>query len=333
MSQIFYQINSGYPNFTAHIEPNVAEDQIHSSTGIYSFDDIPAGNYSITITDAIGCEAFFDNISITTTTTTTLIVDLCADCYGVEYNYYAAVDPRGLAPIGWRVPTLTDFNNLILYLDPFATVDPDYHGYGKDMVYSQNENVVFSLRRTGNITWVNNEDATNTTGFCSVGTGYRAYCCDYVSKDEVCELMSQTLSYTSQWVVNLYIGGGSNANPTPSGYTPEIFTNYEREISGMAIRCIKEDDVDPFTVTDYDGNVYDTVKIGSQVWMKQNLKVQHYNNGDYIPQVTDFNQWKILSTGACCVMENNWDNACVNQITPITTSTTSTTTTTTTTTP
>jgi uncharacterized protein (TIGR02145 family) len=36
------------------------------------------------------------------------------------------------------------------------------------------------------------------------------------------------------------------------------------------------------TVTDIDGNIYNTVNIGSQKWMKENLKTTHYNNGDSI---------------------------------------------------
>ncbi|MBP5711145.1 MAG: fibrobacter succinogenes major paralogous domain-containing protein, partial [Bacteroidales bacterium] len=36
------------------------------------------------------------------------------------------------------------------------------------------------------------------------------------------------------------------------------------------------------TVTDYDGNVYQTIYIGAQCWMKENLRTTHYSNGAVI---------------------------------------------------
>ncbi len=64
------------------------------------------------------------------------------------------------------------------------------------------------------------------------------------------------------------------------------------------------------TVVDYDGNVYDTVIIGTQVWMKQNLKVTHYNDGLLIPNVPDSVAWGNLTTGARCYYNRDsaaWD--------------------------
>lgn len=62
------------------------------------------------------------------------------------------------------------------------------------------------------------------------------------------------------------------------------------------------------TVTDIDGNIYQTVTIGNQEWMVENLKVTHYRNGDAIPNVTDGITWSGLGTGAYCEYNNDSNN-------------------------
>ncbi|MCX6833907.1 MAG: thrombospondin type 3 repeat-containing protein [candidate division Zixibacteria bacterium] len=62
------------------------------------------------------------------------------------------------------------------------------------------------------------------------------------------------------------------------------------------------------TVTDIDGNVYQTVTIGTQEWMAENLKVTHYRNGEDIPNVTDDATWAGLTTGAYCEYNNDVNN-------------------------
>ena len=58
-------------------------------------------------------------------------------------------------------------------------------------------------------------------------------------------------------------------------------------------------------VADVDGNVYETIKIGDQVWMAENLKVSHYRNGDPIPNLTSSENWKSSKSGAFCFYNNN----------------------------
>lgn len=58
------------------------------------------------------------------------------------------------------------------------------------------------------------------------------------------------------------------------------------------------------TVTDIDGNVYNTVTIGTQVWMLENLKTTRYRNGESIPNVTGGAPWMALTTGAYCLYDN-----------------------------
>ena len=62
------------------------------------------------------------------------------------------------------------------------------------------------------------------------------------------------------------------------------------------------------SVTDIDGNVYETAAIGNQVWMAENLKVTHYRDGTEITPVTDITAWTKLSTEAYCYYDNNSSN-------------------------
>jgi len=57
-------------------------------------------------------------------------------------------------------------------------------------------------------------------------------------------------------------------------------------------------------VTDFDGNVYETVILGNQVWLKQNLRTTHYRNGDPIKLSASESEWWSNAEGAYCYYNN-----------------------------
>jgi uncharacterized protein (TIGR02145 family) len=52
------------------------------------------------------------------------------------------------------------------------------------------------------------------------------------------------------------------------------------------------------TVQDADWNSYNTVQIGNQVWMAENLRTSKYSNGDPIPFISDTANWLFVDYGA-----------------------------------
>jgi len=58
-------------------------------------------------------------------------------------------------------------------------------------------------------------------------------------------------------------------------------------------------------VIDLDGNNYNTITIGNQIWLAENLRTTKYNDGTVIQLVTDKRAWKILSTPAFCWYNND----------------------------
>lgn len=60
-----------------------------------------------------------------------------------------------------------------------------------------------------------------------------------------------------------------------------------------------------YSLNDIDGNTYQTIKIGNQTWLSENLKVIHYHNGDNIPNITDNSEWSSQTNAAYCWQNND----------------------------
>lgn len=65
-------------------------------------------------------------------------------------------------------------------------------------------------------------------------------------------------------------------------------------------------------VIDIDCNVYQTIQIGDQIWMAENLRVSRYRNGDLITNIQDNKDWKETKSGAWCNYEDNLDKDVLN---------------------
>jgi uncharacterized protein (TIGR02145 family) len=60
------------------------------------------------------------------------------------------------------------------------------------------------------------------------------------------------------------------------------------------------------TVTDIDGNVYQTVVIGQQKWMAENFKALNFNDGTPIDNVIDYGEWEATVTPAYSWYNNDY---------------------------
>lgn len=94
---------------------------------------------------------------------------------------------------------------------------------------------------------------------------------------------------------------------------------YKKNINGtllilllLLVQACKKDTnneiiIERGTMTDIDGNQYQTVKIGDQWWMAENLKVEHYRDGSLITEIStteDDSLWA-QSLGAYCSFEDS----------------------------
>lgn len=175
--------------------------------------------------------------------------------YGAMYNWYA-VNTGKLCPVGWRVPTNIDWNNLIDFL-------------GGSFVASS------AMRESGTLHWLSpNSDADNSSNFTALPAGHRMLSGNY----------NDIGGYTSFW---------TSTEDAP-GYAPYRFFSYlsteikrysfnNDEFFGLSVRCMRtklvnniRDIEDDEIIKVYPNPASDKIYIN--VKKAEQLKIQFFNS-------------------------------------------------------
>lgn len=217
--------------------------------------------------------------------------------YGYLYNWYA-INNANFAPSGWHVPTLADMEELLFFLDENYVAFDEINLEGSSLVAGR------LLKQDGILYWNDPNDANNNSGFSAYGGGVRDIA-DYswLSITGTYWINSEVEQYTDIFYgIYLYL-----ENEYPDAYV----YSYNKWI-GMNVRLIKDDSNDPGSLTDLDGNVYETVKIGNQVWLKQNWACTKFSNGNIISNITDNSVWQTLESAAYCAYDDDLSNVFID---------------------
>jgi uncharacterized protein (TIGR02145 family) len=86
---------------------------------------------------------------------------------------------------------------------------------------------------------------------------------------------------------------------TTKAYIDALIANLQSQIDDL------DTDNSAGSITDQDGNSYDYLTYGNQVWTVDNAEMVTYRDGTEIPQVTDPTQWSNLTTGAWAYYDND----------------------------
>ena len=255
------------------------------------------------------------------------------------YNYSEIVN----TPTIPTVPTnVSAFTNDVGYITTYTETDPQFNAWDKNYNDLTNKPVLFD----GDYNSLTNQPTiptvpTNVSAFMNDA----GYLTEY-TEQQVLSISNDTIFLTGGSFVKLPDGFDGDYNSLTN--TPTIptvpdsvsaFTNDAGYITMADIQVLLDEmnhkidslenlinnqqpvapdtTVEPVfhcgtsTLTDYDGNVYNTVQIGNQCWMKENMRTMHYSdgseiqnahqsnvNGEYIPEYGYLYDWSAVMHGA-----------------------------------
>ena len=209
--------------------------------------------------------------------------------YGLLYNWYAATDARNIAPMGFHVPTFSDFRDL------------------QNVLGNDNANG-FMLQSVGTEFWMENDYGTDEYGFNWRGSGTRYASGGYGNIQTEGAIWCFEYDSSNGFALSL---SGNPASLNQSGGTSEEVIQKK---AGHSLRFIADSGT-PTTAIGNDGKVYPCVTIGTQTWTAANSNETKYRNGDWVhgfdggvyTPISDID-WAALTTPGLCAYNNDWSN-------------------------
>ena len=231
--------------------------------------------------------------------------------HGLEYTWYSVmngteasdVNPsgvQGICPMGWHVPSKTEFEQLAAYVGSQSqyVCDDNSGTVAKALAATTEWAVSVNSCAVGY-----DKGSNNATGFSALPTStYYTYAEFWSTSKDGDYPYEMYLSYNHSSVVYSGINVGNHLSVRC--LKDHISMNEQLQDMGNQVDALNDQMVEQQNLTDsledvlnnvafvcgnslvkdYDGNRYTTVLIGSQCWMKENLRSTHYSDGTEVEQ-------------------------------------------------
>lgn len=228
--------------------------------------------------------------------------------YGMLYNWLAVMNGastsnsnpsrvQGVCPDGWHVPSMAEWTQLTDYVS----------SQSQYVCGDTNINIVKALCSTEGWVGINpsncapsyNPSLNNATGFSVLPAGFFRG-----------GTVFNVGHLSALWLSTSDANGPLSPYFSTNAY--HAVTNSYSNYTGLSVRCVRDPELSDMqyqlqdlqqaledlqsvpdflcgvsTVNDYDGNQYGTVKMGTQCWMSENLRSEHYSDGTSIALGTD----------------------------------------------
>lgn len=234
--------------------------------------------------------------------------------WGICYNTLANPDISSSKITQTTLPDGDKFNIIIDNLSPGSNYHARTYAIDENGIVYGNETVFVTLR--DNESPVNITSPANTNTWL-IGNNYEIKWNSAIQGNVKIELFKNGIKTDNQGIL---VSSTPNENASfnwsinealelGADYTIKITSLTNPNMTGESQKFTISD---KNIVFDIDGNYYETVTIGKQVWMAENIKATRYSDGTEIKYIEDNTEWSTLRTlmldKAYCYYNNNANN-------------------------